>query len=132
MKNVFSTLEFMQCLIELYKCQEIGQTNCPQAKGCVLIEPVVTEESETEDYVEGSGVVGSYLPPGDGSVGLGSNSQIGSAHGSVSSSAETPSGLVTSTTNNPVHGGVGGNNRKSNKIFGKRRRINKYSATKIY
>merc|ERR1712150_49325 len=100
----------MQCLIELYKCQEIGQTNCPQAKGCVLIDPVVTEESETEDYVEGSGVLGLYLPPGDGSVGLGSNSQIGSAHGSVSSSAETPSGLVTSTTNNPVHGGVGGNN----------------------
>ena len=101
----------MQCLIELYKCQEIGQTNCPQAKGCVLIEPVVTEESETEAQqgIEGSGL---YLPPSDGSILLGTNPQIGASHGDVSSTGEKPNGSVTSTTNNPVHGGSGGQNRK--------------------
>merc|ERR1712061_122759 len=25
--------EFMQCLIELYKCQEKGHSDCPQARG---------------------------------------------------------------------------------------------------
>ena len=109
MTNSFYKLltEFMQCLIELYKCQELGQSNCPQARGCVLIEPVVTEESEQE----GSGVQGSYLPPGSGSVGLGSSTQIGSSNG-VTSVAERPNHSTTSTTNNPVHGGVGSQNRK--------------------
>ena len=96
----------MQCLIELYKCQEIGQSDCPQARGCVLIEPVVTEESE----LEGSGLEGSYLPPGSGSIGVGSNPQIGS--NGVSSAVDRPHDSTTSTTNNPVHGGVGGQNRK--------------------
>ena len=108
----------MQCLIELYKCQEVGQKNCPQAKGCVLIEPVVTEESETGE-IDGSGVglEGSYLPPGGGSVGLGTNpqvGQIGSSNGVVSSTAGNGIGLVTPTTNNPTHGGGSGGsqNRK--------------------
>ena len=99
--------EFMQCLIELYKCQEKGQSDCPQARGCVLIEPVVTEESE----LEGSGVQGSYLPPGGGSVGLGTNPQSGTSNG-ISSAADRPHDISTTTTNNPVHGGSGGQNRK--------------------
>ena len=106
--------EFMQCLIELYKCQEIGQRNCPQAKGCVLIEPVVTEESETGEF-EGSGLEGSYLPPSGGSVGLGTKPQLGSTN-DVGTAAENPHDISTSTTNNPVHGGSGGQNRKFNII----------------
>ena len=100
----------MQCLIELYKCQELGQKNCPQAKGCVLIEPVVTEESETD---EGQGIEesGSYLPPSSGSVGLGSKPQIGASGGTVSQTGENPNGGL-STTNRPVHGGSGGQRRK--------------------
>ena len=100
----------MQCLIELYKCQEIGQTSCPQAKGCVLIEPVVTEESET-GVLEESELEGLYLPPSGGSVGLGTRPQFGSTN-DVSSAAENPNAILTSTTGNPVHGGSGGQNRK--------------------
>ena len=81
-------------------------------------EPVVTEESETGE-IDGSGfgLEGSYLPPGGGSVGLGTKpqvGQIGSSDGVVSSTAGNNIGLTTPTTNNPTHGGSSGGsqNRK--------------------
>ena len=106
----------MQCLIELYKCQEKGQANCQQAKGCVLIEPVVTEESETGEQ-QGAAGSDSYLPPAGGSVGLGSRPEIGASTGDVSSALpedteENPNGVATLTTSKPTHGGAGGQNRK--------------------
>ena len=108
--------EFMQCLIELYKCQERGQANCQQAKGCVLIEPVVTEESVTGEQ---QGVAGSdsYLPPAGGSVGLGSRPEVGASTGDVSSALpgdteENSNGVATLTTSKPAHGGAGSSNRK--------------------
>ena len=121
----------MQCLIELYKCQEIGQKNCPQAKGCVLIEPVVTEESETGE-IDGSGVglEGSYLPPGGGSVGLGTKpqvGQIGSSNGVVSSTAGNGIGLITPTTNNPTHGGSSGGSQNRKSILRIRSKSRMYS-----
>ena len=108
----------MQCLIELYKCQDEGRTNCQQAKGCVLIEPVVTEGSEAdfENTSPGEGS-GSYLPPSGGSVGIGSRPEFGSSSSSqgAENTHERPSGIgqVPSTTNNPAHGGAGGQHRKS-------------------
>lgn len=118
-RNVVTLSEFMQCLIELYKCQEKGQANCQQAKGCVLIEPVVTEESETGEQ-QGAEGSGSYLPPVGGSVGLGSRPETGASSGDVSSSSavsaedteENPNVVLPSTTNNPLHGGSGGQHRK--------------------
>ena len=70
----------------------------------------MTEECETGEF-EGSGLEGSYLPPSGGSVGLGTKPQLGSTN-DVSTAAESPHGISTSTTNNPVHGGSGGQNRK--------------------